>query len=224
MFQIQLPTQNKNKVIDCTMPTNRRDALQASYQDRLHEEFGQRNTGIHLVTLISSCKDQPTRARACLKSLTLLAAGMLCMASIFIIQPLSHYSKAFFHPCDNCQTNQLLVARQQERLLHNTLVNPSEELIGRYVLAPGNGSGVVGIHVALQVGTGKVVFIERYDYQGTQARFQDGRTAWSTEYDYTIDAFRPLRLVSNVFCGAGKHTKSLSRFKLHCLSQRYWSH
>jgi uncharacterized membrane protein YebE (DUF533 family) len=36
-----------------------------------------------------------------------------------------------------------------------------DKRIGAYELAPGNGSGVSGIHVGLMVGTGKVVFIER---------------------------------------------------------------
>jgi hypothetical protein len=41
-----------------------------------------------------------------------------------------------------------------------TAINASN--IGYYALAPGNGSGVSGIHVGLMVGTGKVVFMERY--------------------------------------------------------------
>ncbi|KAJ3410544.1 hypothetical protein HDV05_003646 [Chytridiales sp. JEL 0842] len=90
---------------------------------------------------------------------------------------------------------------------HSTVADPAKGLIGRFMIPQssiaGNGSGVVGIHAALLIGTSKVVFIERYDYQGTRATFPDGSFAWSTEYDYTTDTFRPLKLRSNVFCGAG---------------------
>ena len=60
--------------------------------------------------------------------------------------------------------------------------------IGYYQLAPaGTGSGVAAIHAALMVGTGKIVFTERWDIHGTQATLDNGLTAWSTEYDYETD-------------------------------------
>ncbi|KAI8846252.1 glyoxal oxidase N-terminus-domain-containing protein [Chytridium lagenaria] len=78
--------------------------------------------------------------------------------------------------------------------------------IGQYRLAKGDGgnSGAVAIHIALMKGTSKVAMLQRWDYLGTNATLPGSNTpAWSTEYDYTTDAFRPLRLRSNVFCGGG---------------------
>ncbi|KAJ3412606.1 hypothetical protein HDV05_000474 [Chytridiales sp. JEL 0842] len=78
-------------------------------------------------------------------------------------------------------------------------------LTGRYVLAKGDGgsSGVSAIHVGLMKDTGKVVFIERWDIHSTEAILPNGNPAWSVEYDYTTDTFRPLRLQTNIFCAGG---------------------
>ncbi|KAJ3101908.1 hypothetical protein HDU97_000949 [Phlyctochytrium planicorne] len=82
--------------------------------------------------------------------------------------------------------------------------NPSN--IGGYKLAKGNGgnSGAVAIHLALMKGSSKVAMLQRWDFRGTNATIPGtNNPAWSTEYDFTTDSFRPLRLKSNVFCGGG---------------------
>ncbi|KAJ3321937.1 hypothetical protein HDU76_013995 [Blyttiomyces sp. JEL0837] len=79
--------------------------------------------------------------------------------------------------------------------------------IGRYEVAKGRGSGVVAIHAGVMPNnTGKVVFMERWDVHGTQAMITVNNTnitAWSVEYDYTTDTFRPLTLQTNLFCAGG---------------------
>ncbi|KAJ3100067.1 hypothetical protein HDU97_002503 [Phlyctochytrium planicorne] len=83
----------------------------------------------------------------------------------------------------------------------------SEGNIGMYVipkLPDGSNatSGVTAIHAGVMVGTNKVVFVERWDIHGTAVK-AGNITAWSTEYDIETNTFRPLSLLSNVFCGAG---------------------
>ncbi|KAJ3215973.1 hypothetical protein HDU67_010129 [Dinochytrium kinnereticum] len=78
--------------------------------------------------------------------------------------------------------------------------------LGEYRLAKGDGgnSGAVAIHIGLMKGSSKVAMLQRWDYLGTNAtRPGTNFPAWSTEYDYTTDSFRPLTLRSNVFCGGG---------------------
>ncbi|KAJ3219503.1 hypothetical protein HDU67_000916 [Dinochytrium kinnereticum] len=85
----------------------------------------------------------------------------------------------------------------------------SEENLGMYVvpkLADGSNAttGVTAIHAGVMVGTGKVVFVERWDIHGTPLKAGNPPLpVWSSEYDTTTNTVRPLNLVSNVFCGAG---------------------
>ncbi|KAJ1552997.1 hypothetical protein HK405_009285 [Cladochytrium tenue] len=77
--------------------------------------------------------------------------------------------------------------------------------VGRYSNASTGtaGSGVAAIHAALMPQTGKVAFLERWDVHGTAATLASGAVAWSVEYDYSTDTFRPLTLNTNVFCAGG---------------------
>ncbi|KAJ3116629.1 hypothetical protein HDU96_009184 [Phlyctochytrium bullatum] len=83
---------------------------------------------------------------------------------------------------------------------------PANVNIGEYRLARGDGgsSGAVAIHLGHVKGTSHVAMVQRWDFKGTQATLPGtSNPAWSTEYDYTTDTFRPLKLRSNVFCGGG---------------------
>ncbi|KAJ3117074.1 hypothetical protein HDU96_007992 [Phlyctochytrium bullatum] len=77
--------------------------------------------------------------------------------------------------------------------------------VGTYRLAKGDGgnTGAAAIHIGLLRDTSKVLILDRWDVKGTMANMSDGNPAWATEYDYTTDEFRTLKLVSNVFCGGG---------------------
>jgi hypothetical protein len=61
------------------------------------------------------------------------------------------------------------------------------------------GSGVSGIHAALMVGSGKVVFTERWDIHGTKATLPNGKASWSTEYDYVTDVCIFIRVQGIIF-------------------------
>ncbi|KAI8850737.1 glyoxal oxidase N-terminus-domain-containing protein [Chytridium lagenaria] len=77
--------------------------------------------------------------------------------------------------------------------------------IGEYRLARGDGgsSGAVAIHLALMRDSSKVLMMDRWDVYKTEATLPNGNPAWAVEYDYTTDTYRPLTLVSNLFCGGG---------------------
>ncbi|KAJ3210549.1 hypothetical protein HDU67_005214 [Dinochytrium kinnereticum] len=87
----------------------------------------------------------------------------------------------------------------------NTTFVPGSSNVGAYRLARGTGgsSGVVAIHLGLMRDTSKVLMLDRWDIHRTQADFPDGTPVWAVEYDYTTDTYRPLKLVSNMFCAGG---------------------
>ncbi|KAL1925375.1 uncharacterized protein VTP21DRAFT_258 [Calcarisporiella thermophila] len=68
----------------------------------------------------------------------------------------------------------------------------SWELIGR--------SGVPAMHAAVTTER-KIVIIDKAE--PSEITLSDGTYAWASEYDFTTNAVRPLRVLSNSFCSAG---------------------
>ncbi|KAJ3189644.1 hypothetical protein HK101_008821 [Irineochytrium annulatum] len=107
-------------------------------------------------------------------------------------------------PSGTTSTVAVPMATGAAMLTQHGLVNLASATNFGYYVQPANvTSGVTGIHQQLMMNTSKVVFTERWDAQGTKLKNANGTSIWSTEFDYTTDTYRPLTLVTNVFCGSG---------------------